>query len=372
MGFDGEHFSYSPRQFHDINAWRSRHFPHGLVTTASHDHKRGEDVRARLAALSENPEGFANRVERWRCLAAPLRQMLPSGPAPAPGDELILYQMLLGAWPPTLQHRDSDGMREFAERLAQWQLKALREAKLRTHWLWPDAAYETACRDYLQGLLTTPDLCHELEAAARELDLPGALNGLVQTALRLTVPGISDLYQGNEFWDYSLVDPDNRRAVDHVARQAALATSSDPEAALAKWQSGSVKQQLIARLLALRHTQPALFRHGDYRGLAVTGKHAERVVAFLRSHGNQQLLVIVPRLVAGLLGNADCPLVPPQQWAETHIQLPSETGHAWQCALTGTTLRITDKKATVAKLLDALPVGVYLHDTQPQKESCNG
>ncbi|MCE8036851.1 malto-oligosyltrehalose synthase [Halomonas sp. MCCC 1A11062] len=369
VGFDGEHFSHSPRQFHETNAWRARHFPHGLVATATHDHKRGEDVRARLAALSESPADFATCVERWRDLAAPLRQVLPSGAAPSPGDELILYQLLLGAWPPTLSRHDDDGMHEFAERLAQWQQKAVREAKLRTHWLWPDEAYESACRDYLLGLLASPELCREIEAAARELDLPGALNGLVQTALRLTVPGIPDLYQGCEYWDYSLVDPDNRRPVDHAARLATLDGQQALGEALADWRHGAVKQALIARLLALRHERRELFVHGDYRPLATVGAHEERLIAFLRSHADQQLLVVVPRLSAGLLSDADRPLVPPAQWGDSGICLPEGARGAWQSALTGTTLIVTTETAAAGELLKDFPVGIYLRDTHRQRES---
>ncbi|MGR2739491.1 malto-oligosyltrehalose synthase [Billgrantia sp. Q4P2] len=369
VGFDGERFSHSPRQFHDANAWRARHFPHGLVATATHDHKRGEDVRARLAALSENASGFATRVERWCEMATPLRQALPEGPAPTPGDELFLYQMLLGAWPPTLARDDTEAMQRFAERLAQWQQKALREAKLRTHWLWPDEAYESACRDYLEGLLTTSELCRELETAARELDLPGALNGLVQTALRLTVPGVPDLYQGCEFWDFSLVDPDNRRPVDHAARQAALEQDHEPVAALASWQDGRVKQSLVARLLTLRHAHRDLFPHGDYRALPVEGEHGDRLVAFLRQHGGQQLLVVAPRLAAGLLTGAERPHVPPSRWGNTRVLIPSETGAAWQNTLTGTTLKETGKSFAVEELLSDFPVGIHIRDMHRQRES---
>ncbi|WP_111413975.1 malto-oligosyltrehalose synthase [Billgrantia lactosivorans] len=369
VGFDGEHFSHSPRRFHDANAWRARHFPHGLVATATHDHKRGEDVRARLAALSENASDFTTRVERWRELAAPLRQALAGDPAPSPGDELILYQVLLGAWSPTLARDDGEAMQGFAERLAEWQQKALREAKLRSHWLWPDEAYEKACRDYLHGLLATPELCRELEAAARELDLPGALNGLTQTALRLTVPGMPDLYQGCEFWDDSLVDPDNRRPVDHGARQVALAEAPDPATALAQWRNGRVKQALIARLLALRHARRELFVHGDYRALAVEGEHRERLVAFLRRHGDQRLLVVVPRLAAALLDGAERPQVAPSRWGGTRLRLPDERDGAWQCALTGTTLRVTNAHVAAGEALQAFPVGIYLRDTHRQRES---
>lgn len=369
VGFDGEHFSHPPRWFHDANAWRARHFPHGLVTTATHDHKRGEDVRARLAALSEHAGAFATRVEGWRELAAPLRHRLPSGLAPSPGDELILYQMLLGAWPPKTERNDTDSMQRFAERLAQWQQKALREAKLRTHWLWPDEDYESACRSYLEALLASPELSRELEAAARELDLSGALNGLAQTALRLTVPGVPDLYQGCEFWDYSLVDPDNRRPVDHAAREATLVAATDPAAALVHWQDGHVKQGLIARLLALRHDCHALFHHGDYLPLGVEGEQGERLVAFLRRHGDRQLLVVVPRLCASLLAGSEQPLVPPSRWSDTRVNLPSETGTAWQNVLTGTTLGVRNEHVAAEELLDAFPVGIYLRNRYRHRES---
>lgn len=368
VGFDGEHFSHSPRQFHDANAWRARHFPHGLVTTASHDHKRGEDVRARLAVLSEDARGFAARVERWRDLAAPLRQSHAGGSAPAPGDELILYQLLLGAWPPTLQRDDSEAMQRFAERLAQWQQKALREAKLHTHWLWPDDAYENACRDYLHGVLATPELSRELEEAARELDLPGALNGLAQTALRLTVPGVPDLYQGCEFWDYSLVDPDNRRPVDHAARQAALKQDLEPVAAMESWQDGRVKQALIARLLTLRHSHRDLFTHGDYRPVAVEGEHGDGLVAFLRQHGDQQLLVTVPRLCAVLLEGADRPHVPSLRWGNTAVKVTGESAAAWQSALTGTTLRITHESLAAGELLSTFPIGIHIRDMHGESQ----
>lgn len=363
VGFDGEHFSHSPRRFHAFNAWRARHFPHGLVATATHDHKRGEDVRARLAALSEFAPAFAERVQRWQQRTPPLCRALPGGPAPAPGDALVLYQLLLGAWPPGLEHDDAEAMRWFTERLAQWQQKALREAKLRSHWLWPDEAYETACREFLEGLLAWPELCAELAAAARELDLPGALNGLVQATLRLTVPGVPDLYQGTEFWDYSLVDPDNRRPVDHAARRAALEAGHAPHELLPGWRDGQVKQAVIQRLLALRQARRELFVHGDYAEIAVDGEHRERLVAFQRQHGDQRLMVVVPRLAAALLAGADTPQVPAERWGDTRLVLPEGGNGTWQNALTGTTLKWEQDTATATALLRELPVGVYVRDS---------
>ncbi|CAM4051450.1 malto-oligosyltrehalose synthase [Vreelandella rituensis] len=362
VGFDGEHFSHSPEHFHAANAWRARHFPLGMVTTATHDHKRGEDVRARLAALSERAKPFSDQVEHWRRLATPLRRALTSGLAPSPGDQLIVFQLLLGAWPPTLEVQDANGMRDFTQRLAQWQQKALREAKLHSHWLWPDEAYEAACREFLEGLLAEPMLRDSLAGAARALDLPGAINGLAQTVLRLTVPGVPDLYQGCEFWDYSLVDPDNRRPVDHAARQAALAEKPTPLDALPDWRDGRLKQAVIARLLALRQHQPALFAQGNYREIATAGENATNLLAFTRSHAGQQLLVVVPRLPGGLLGDAQQPHIPPQRWGNTRLQLTPELQGTWREVLTHASLAISESEIPATTLLAQLPVGIFLRD----------
>lgn len=357
VGFDGEHFSHSPKRFHMANAQRARDFPASLVTTATHDHKRGEDVRARLAALSEQAVLFASQAERWRKMAAPLRQSLPEGLAPSPGDELILYQILLGAWPPILDPQDDDALERFNQRLADWQLKALREAKLRSHWLWPDEAYESACRTFLEGLLTTPPLRDSIAAAARTLDLPGAINGLVQTILRLTVPGVPDLYQGSEFWDYSLVDPDNRRPVDYALRKAGLDQAPSPIETLRHWRDGRIKQAVIARLLNLRRRHPMLFAQGDYQPLMAAGEHANHVVAFTRRHADYQLLVVAPRLTANLLGDADRPQIPPKRWEDTFLQPGSG---CWRSTLTEATLEADSAGIAVADLLAELPVGVFL------------
>ncbi|MBP5978796.1 MAG: malto-oligosyltrehalose synthase [Halomonas sp.] len=362
VGFDGEHFSHSPEHFHLANSRRAHDFPGSMVTTATHDHKRGEDVRARLAALSEHTVMFTSQVERWRKMSAPLRQSLPEGLAPSPGDELILYQILLGAWSPTLDPQDDEALERFNARLAEWQLKALREAKLRSHWLWPDEAYESACRTFLEGLLTTPPLRDSIAAAARTLDLPGAINGLVQTALRLTVPGVPDLYQGSEFWDYSLVDPDNRRPVDYGLRQAGLCQALAPIAALRTWRDGRVKQSVIVRLLELRQRHPLLFAHGGYRPLMATGEFANHVVAFTRRYEGHQLLVVAPRLTAKLLNGADRPHIPQEHWEDTYLQL--DPG-CWQSVLTEATLEAGSTGVSVDNLLAELPVGVFLRADHP-------
>ncbi|MCG4455694.1 malto-oligosyltrehalose synthase [Pseudomonas sp. MMS21-TM103] len=333
VGFDPQRFSAPPQAFHDACRIRQQRFPRGLLCTASHDHKRGEDTRARLAVLSERGPWFAAQVRRWLALAAPLRQHLADGPAPSPGDELMLFQTLLGSWPLALAADDAEGLRHYAERAAEWQLKALREAKLRSSWTTPNLDYENACRAYLQGLLSDPrqaGLRAEFAAAANAIAPAGALNGLVQALLRMTTPGVPDLYQGSEFWDFSLVDPDNRRPVDFAARQRALAHGAAPRQLLADWRDGRIKQWLIAHTLALRLQHPALFASGRYLPLAVTGSQAERVLAFARVHAGERLLVIVPRLASALLGDARLPLIPADKWGDTRVRLPTAlAGQPW-------------------------------------------
>ncbi|UQY35164.1 malto-oligosyltrehalose synthase [Pseudomonas fulva] len=326
VGFDPQQFSAPLQAFHDGCLERARHFPANLLTTATHDHKRGEDTRARLAVLSERAEWFAERCQRWREMAAPLRAELEDGLAPSPGDELMLLQILLACWPLDLSADDAEGLQTLTERLSAWQEKAVREAKLRSTWSNPNQGYEEACRNYLQAVLGSDqgaELRTQIRAAAAEIAPAGALNSLAQSLLRMSVPGVPDLYQGCEFWDFSLVDPDNRRPVDFAARRQALADGQSLAEALGHWHDGQVKQTLIAATLQARAHHPRLFAEGDYQPLEVQGTHAERVVAFLRSLGDQYAIVVVPRLGAALLGDSPLPLIAADQWGDTRIALPA-------------------------------------------------
>ena len=198
-------------------------FPDNLLATATHDHKRGEDTRARLAVLSERAIGTPSRSN---CGAPSPARCAVDDQVPSAGDELILYQALLGSWPLDLHDGDQAGFADYAKRIWQWQQKALREAKLQSSWSAPNEAYENAAQAlHSNDLLTGEDgelLRAALAKTVNSIAAAGALNGLAQTLLRMTVPGVPDLYQGNEFWDFSLVDPDNRRPVDYAAREQAL------------------------------------------------------------------------------------------------------------------------------------------------------
>ncbi|MBV7551731.1 malto-oligosyltrehalose synthase [Pseudomonas sp. PDM28] len=322
VGFSTEQFSAPVADFHRACIERLETFPDNLLASATHDHKRGEDSRARLAVLSERSGWYTEQIGLWRALARPLRQ---DDQVPSAGDELILYQAILGSWPLELAFDNPPALEDYAKRLWQWQRKALREAKLQSSWSAPNDAYEQATEDFIQRLLLSPEgelLRSALAKAARLIAAPGALNGLAQTLLRMTVPGVPDLYQGNDFWDFSLVDPDNRRPVDFASRQQALQHTIDLPDLLSNWQDGRIKQTLIARTLGLRAEHAELFRHGTYRALEVLGSEAHRVLGFVREREGERAIVIVPIRCAELLENSAVPQVHAPLWGDTRVKLP--------------------------------------------------
>jgi (1->4)-alpha-D-glucan 1-alpha-D-glucosylmutase len=319
VGFDVETFASDAAAFHARVALRAAGHPQAMLATATHDHKRGEDVRARLAVLSSMAREWAALQARWVEASAPLR----TAGAPCAGDIALLLQTVVGAWPLDLDVGDGAARTAFAERLAAWQQKALREAKLFSDWAAVDETYEGAARRFTLALISDaalPDLLQEIAALVRRVAPAGAVNGLVQCLLRLTVPGVPDLYQGTEFWDFSLVDPDNRRPVDYSARAAALGDADLPALA-AEWRNGRIKQALIAELLALRRRVPDLFAAGSYEPVTIEGRAAESMIAFVRRHGDHRLLVAAPRLPLDLLQGADAIALAPQILKDTVLRL---------------------------------------------------
>jgi len=348
VGSNPGSFSLAPAAFHAACLERSKLLPGTLLATATHDHKRGEDTRARLAVLSEIPGEWETILTRWMRLNAVLHRES----APGPADEIMLYQTLVSAWPLGLAADDAKGIEVFADRVAAWQEKSLREAKLVSEWAAPNEEYESACRSFLCGILDpSRPMLSEIVTFANRLGPPGAINGLAQTLLRLTVPGVPDLYQGTEFWDQSLVDPDNRRKVDFPTREAALAANRAPADLLTNWQSGMVKQAIIARALRLRAENPALFAEGDYVKLEAAGPAALHVLAFARRHQNRTIVSAVSRLSTSLI--TDSPLIPAAAWAGTTLTLP---GFNWIDVLNGNP--ITTETIPIAGLLAKLPVAM--------------
>ncbi|MDD1015140.1 malto-oligosyltrehalose synthase [Pseudomonas rubra] len=363
VGFDAERFSAPRTAFDQQCSMRLEQFPDNLLTTATHDHKRGEDSRARLAVLSERSSWFASRVEHWRELASPLRCTLADGEAPGAADELLLYQSLLGSWPLTLSENDPLALEAYAERLRQWQRKALREAKLRSSWSVPNPDYEQACLDFIDSLLlerSSQQLRHSLAEAVQAIACPGALNSLAQCLLRMTVPGVPDLYQGNEYWDFSLVDPDNRRPVDFTCRRQTLGDSTPMAQLLQDWRSGRVKQALINQVLERRQQYPQLFLRGQYLPVQVQGRHADRVLAFARLTATERAIVVVPRLAWSLLAQSPIPLIPAQNWDDTRLILPFALSPANCSGLFATGAVTASKALWLSTALKEFPVNLFI------------
>jgi (1->4)-alpha-D-glucan 1-alpha-D-glucosylmutase len=402
VGSDPARFALSIAAFHAKCERRAKNFPHALLATATHDHKRGADTRARLAVLSEMPQRWIGLLERWMVLNTPVgsraaiaaevvadvrAETAPMTPpaalaaiahavaedasVPLPEDQLMLIQTLIGAWPLELagdvdfaDEESKTSLADFVERVAAWQVKALRETKRPSDWSMPNERYEATCRAYLDRIMdaTTSPFLREAATFVAQNAPAAALNGLVQAVLHCTVPGIPDLYQGTEFWDFSLVDPDNRRPVDFDAREAALSRleeSNDQADLAASWRDGRIKQAFIARLLAVRNAAPNLFALGSYHPLVVEGEQAAHVLAFLRRNGAQRMVVVVPVHASVLLDAADRPSIDASRWGDTEVLLPPGTAsNAWFDVATGARRKSSSRRLKVSELLSDLPVAV--------------
>lgn len=365
VGANPAQLAMSVADFHAAMTARARDFPRAWLTTATHDHKRGEDTRARLAVLSEIPERWTSIATTWSKLNAKHKLDGAHGASVAIGPEAtvesMLYQTLVGAWPLDLAPDDHDGVAAFKDRVAGWLEKALREAKLRTDWFAPNRDYEKACQDFLSAVLDTRasnPFPRELAAFVDAIAPAGAINSLAQTLLRVCSPGVADLYQGTELWDFSLVDPDNRRPVDFARRRALLSTQA-PASMLAQWRDGAIKLALIRRALQLRADQPALWIGGDYLPLEIDGPMAAHAIAFARidrSRGDFAV-VVATRLPGAILGANRTPCVPADTWGETTIELPDELARATRDIVSDRDVKL-QRKHLLRDVLAACPVAL--------------
>ena len=328
-------------EFHESVIRRTAHWPHAMNATATHDTKRGEDARARINVLSEMPREWLRAVGRWgRLNAAHRRVHTDRRTLPGPETELLIYQTLIGAVP--ANGGVSDGL---MQRIAQFLVKAAREAKRETSWASPDDAYEAAIEAFASEILVgkgAESFLADFLPFHRRVAAYGAVNSLAQLVLKLTVPGIPDIYQGTESWDFSLVDPDNRRPVDYPARAEMLeslahgGTRNRPgltREVMASWPDGRIKLLVMADGLATRRREPELFLDGDYQPLRADGAREQHVVAFARRRGSRWLLVIVPRLPMGVYDRRSAPIRP--SWLDTAIRLPDDAPAQWESVFTG-------------------------------------
>jgi (1->4)-alpha-D-glucan 1-alpha-D-glucosylmutase len=351
VGGDLHRFGVATAEFHSANQERLRAWPHTMLATSTHDSKRSEDVRARINVLSEISALWRLRVRDWRRLNRNHKRLVNDRPAPSPNDEYLLYQTLLGAWPSDrlCDKCDKNGWATFAERMGAYMLKAVREAKRNTSWVNRNAEYEDAVSSFVKALLDPAAenrFLDDFVPFQRRVARIGLWNSLSQTLLKLTCPGVPDIYQGNELLDFSLVDPDNRRPVDYIRRQRmfdrvrSLIDGSDASSIsrlLETPEDGLIKLYLIGRTLCLRRQDAKLFQQGEYLPLTVAGAKAEHVVAFARRFKTKSLLVVVPRLVASLLEDRDLPPIGAQIWEDTRVLLPFSASEC-QNVLTGKTM----------------------------------
>ena len=360
VGSEPSRWGLSVAAFHHEAMARGEETPAAMLTTATHDHKRGEDVRARLAVLSELPEAWVQALRRFSRLNRSRRRLVADVPAPSRSTEYFYYQTVAGAWPMELSADDPAQMAEFAARTEACMIKAAREAKLETHWARPDAAYEASLADFVRETLDperSRAFLRELQRLVERIAPPGAINSLAQVVLKYTTPGVPDLYQGTESWDLSLVDPDNRRPVDFAARQAALARVAelaDLRPLLESWRDGQVKLALVATLLAARRRRAGLFAAGSYEPVEATGPAADRLLAFVRRHRDQALLVVVPRLVAEAVKEPERLQLDGEAWADTVLAAEVQRFTGARHLLTGAA--VTDLRP--GSLLAAFPVCV--------------
>ncbi len=410
VGGDPQRFGGALEQFHEANRRRRDRCPHAMLATATHDTTRGEDARARLNVLSEMPAEWRRQLSRWALVNKRHRTTVDGEPAPDRNDEYLFYQALLGCWPPALgdttlgdttlgdttlgDTEPPSAPPELVQRLRDYMLKAVKEAKVHTSWISPNEAYDQAVAWFVENTLAGPrsaKFLAEFLPFQRRVARLGMINSLAQLVLKIVAPGVPDFYQGTELWDLSLVDPDNRRPVDYALRQRLLdglepwldRQGQQPKeelvAAVASllrdWHDGRIKLFLTTCGLRLRRRLPRLFLEGDYVPLEVVGEGADHVIALSRSHDtashgnashdNAMAIAVVPRFSSRLTG-PDRPLpVGAESWKTTRVKLPAAwQGAAFQNVFTGEHVQAAGQDGEigihVAEALATCPVAVLL------------
>jgi (1->4)-alpha-D-glucan 1-alpha-D-glucosylmutase len=359
VGGDPRRFGLSLSGFHHLMRERAQAWPRSMSSTATHDTKRGEDARIRIAMLSEMPRRWGQSVTRWLRLNRSRRAEIDGDIVPDRNVEYLFYQTLIGVWPPNLAPDDVEGVHDLAGRVGAYLVKAVREGKEESSWSNPNAAYEAALERFVANVLdvSRPNaFLADFHAFIEPLMRLSAIASLTQLAIKLGAPGTPDFYQGCELWDFSLVDPDNRRPPDWRQRRALLPVIAQCEPAnlSADWRDGREKLFLAQRMLHLRREHLALFAEGDYLALHGEGGRADdHLCAFARRHGEMTLVVAAPRLVHRLYNNGDA------GWGATSLPLPYQGG--WRNVLTGCR-HVECGRLPASDLFREFPVAVLLSE----------
>ncbi len=367
VGNSPELFHLKRRDFHELMQYKLRTYPHSINATATHDTKRGEGMRMRLQVLSEMPEEWEDHVHRWIAI---IGRSATSG-RPTPNDLYFILQTLVGVIP--IDGSIDDNL---VERVQEYLIKAFREAKENTNWSDPNEAYENSIKELVQRLLIDDqEFLDAFKPFFEKVAHYGWLYSLSQTKLKLTCPGVPDIYQGTELWDLNLVDPDNRRPVDFDLRRKHLMELQELErqhmselhrALLKEPSDGRVKLYLIQKVLHYRKQNKELFDHGEYYPLLFDGRFENNIVAFARRHGNRWCMVMAPRLLAQVIAPGELPLKN-EIWGDTVVQLPEGAPKRWRNIFSGSDhLRpnVIEGAGTlrVAEIFDSFPVALLIGD----------
>lgn len=368
-------------EFEKIARERKRRWPHSISTTSTHDTKRGEDVRARINVLSEIPGEWQAHLRKWGRWNAKWKHKINAYEVPDRNEEVFLYQTLLGAWP-----METAALPQFHARVHDYIIKAIREAMVHTRWTRPNSDHERAVVDFLKTILRSSRGNHFLNDFLKfqeKISLYGMWNGLAQVLVKLTSPGVPDIYQGCDLWDLRLVDPDNRGPVDFAHRAALLdkieSASSENLSKFIRemvqnWRDGRIKLYLIWKALNLRRSHPQVFLDGDFLTLEVTGRRSSNVVAYARRRRGEWILTVVPRWLARSKASPNTVRLP-KFWAGSQIALPKNAPQSWANIFTGEALEARHRKrALVLRLSDIFrnfPVAVLSAGAQPSKKSVN-
>jgi (1->4)-alpha-D-glucan 1-alpha-D-glucosylmutase len=360
VGGEPEQFGLSVDVFHQRNEKRQRDWPGTLLATSTHDTKRSEDVRARILALSEIPQRWAQSLRAWRMANRKFKKRVDDAEAPDANEEYLLYQTLLGTWPMDASGTSVPAASEqYVARIQQYMTKALKEAKLNTSWIQPNAEWDNAMTEFIANILAPGPRNKFLPAflpVAEEIARLGAINSLAQMVLKLTSPGVPDIYQGTEVWDDSLVDPDNRRPVDYACRREILtrAINASAEELLRCWPDGRIKMRVMQRLLHLRRENPELFREGEYEALKFSGAFAECAIGFVRRRNDEAVVVIVPRISS----RVGFPAIG-EKWQDTAATLPKFfQGKVFKDIFCTGKLRVENSQLRLADVMSQLPLAV--------------
>jgi len=335
----------SVEEFHQYNLARLAQWPHTINATSTHDTKRSEDVRARINVLSEFAEEWGRHLDQWTQWNRRKKQRVHNLLVPEANMEIFIYQTLIGAWPLCQEE-----VPQFVERLKACMLKAAREAKVFTRWLSPNPEYESALIAFLESILESSnrnEFLKDLLQFEKKIAYYGALNSLAQVLLKITSPGVPDFYQGTELWDFSLMDPDNRRPIDfkrrvkhlnEIIQQEAQDQQSMLQQALSSWEDGRLKLYVTYKALNVRKSHKHVFIDGQYIPLQVTGKKQEHVCAYARHKGEVWVLIVVPRLLTKLVHAGTLPLGQPV-WKTDRLLLPENAPERWLNTFTGERLK---------------------------------